>query len=69
MAARQQRADLPGGLTAAVEKVAPGGEVLLGEAARLVREERFGPTPGPMCQFCEFAVVCPTVERGRAVLT
>jgi hypothetical protein len=43
-------------------------EVLLGESARGVREEQFGPTPGPMCQFCEFAVVCPTVEAGQPVL-
>ena len=43
-------------------------EVLLGESARLVREEQFGPTPGPMCQFCEFAVVCPTVDAGQQVL-
>ena len=44
-------------------------EVAIGAAADAVVNERFVPTPGPACRYCEFALVCPAKPAGAGVVT
>jgi hypothetical protein len=51
---------------------APGGptwiEVRIGQAAEALTRERFVPTPGDACRYCEFHLVCPAQEQGAGVM-
>ena len=43
-------------------------EVKLGEAAGILRTERFVATVGPACRYCAFRRTCPAKSEGEQVL-
>ena len=43
-------------------------ELELGEAAELLRSERFPARPSRNCAYCQFQLVCPSQPRGTQVV-
>lgn len=41
-----------------------GARTAVVETARAIREERYEPTPNPLCDWCDYRAVCPAWEPG-----